>query len=74
MKIKYGEGRFSVALSDKASLGSAGKILGAFTQLPCQIKLPLEVLAKYWGRLAQLVERFPYKEDVGSSSLSTPTI
>ncbi len=26
------------------------------------------------GRLAQLVERFPYKEDVGSSSLSTPTI
>ena len=27
-----------------------------------------------FGRLAQLVERFPYKEDVGSSSLSTPTI
>ena len=26
------------------------------------------------GRLAQLVERLPYKEDVGSSSLSTPTI
>ncbi len=27
-----------------------------------------------YGRLAQLVERLPYKEDVGSSSLSTPTI
>ncbi len=33
MKIKYGEGRFSVALSDKASLGSAGKILGAFSSV-----------------------------------------
>jgi hypothetical protein len=27
-----------------------------------------------WGRLAQLVERFVYTEDVGSSSLSSPTI
>ncbi len=26
------------------------------------------------GRLAQLVERFVYTEDVGSSSLSSPTI
>ena len=26
------------------------------------------------GRLAQLVERLPYKEDVGGSSPSTPTI
>ena len=26
------------------------------------------------GRLAQLVERFLYTEDVGSSSLSSPTI
>ena len=26
------------------------------------------------GRLAQLVERFVYTEDVGSSSLSPPTI
>ena len=28
----------------------------------------------FLGRLAQLVERFPYKEDVGGSSPSTPTI
>jgi hypothetical protein len=26
------------------------------------------------GRLAQLGERLPYKQDVGSSSLSSPTI
>ncbi len=28
----------------------------------------------HWGRLAQLVERLVYTEDVGSSSLSSPTI
>tara|TARA_R110002110_G_scaffold164897_3_gene365114 strand:+ start:492 stop:725 length:234 start_codon:yes stop_codon:yes gene_type:complete len=27
-----------------------------------------------WGRLAQLVERFVYTEDVGGSSPSSPTI
>ena len=27
-----------------------------------------------YGRLAQLGERFPYKEEVGGSSPSTPTI
>ena len=31
-------------------------------------------IINFRGRLAQLVERLPYKEDVGSSSLSTPTI
>ena len=29
---------------------------------------------KYYGRLAQLVERYPYKVDVTSSSLVMPTI
>tara|TARA_R110000803_G_C11824729_1_gene302461 strand:+ start:320 stop:673 length:354 start_codon:yes stop_codon:yes gene_type:complete len=28
----------------------------------------------HWGRLAQLVERFVYTEDVGGSSPSSPTI
>jgi hypothetical protein len=28
----------------------------------------------FWGRLAQLVERFLYTEDVGGSSPSSPTI
>jgi hypothetical protein len=36
---------------------------------------PLKAPGEYpCGRLAQLVERFVYTEDVGSSSLSSPTI
>ena len=33
-----------------------------------------DILSSDFGRLAQLVERLPYKEDVGGSSLSAPTI
>lgn len=32
------------------------------------------MIRQAYGRLAQLVERFVYTEDVGSSSLSSPTI
>ena len=32
------------------------------------------IILQTHGRLAQLVERLPYKEDVGSSSLSTPIL
>ncbi len=35
---------------------------------------PAGAKAQPRGRLAQLVERFVYTEDVGSSSLSSPTI
>ncbi len=38
------------------------------------LKILSSIIIKVRGRLAQLVERLPYKEDVGSSSLSTPTI
>lgn len=33
-----------------------------------------QALESEQGCLAQLVERLPYKEDVGSSSLSTPSL
>ena len=41
-----------------------------------RLRNPLRTLTRppREGRLAQLVERFVYTEDVGSSSLSSPTI
>lgn len=41
---------------------------------PAELDKQIKKITIIRGRLAQLVERFPYKEDVGSSSLSTPTI
>ena len=38
------------------------------------LNILFSIIERVRGRLAQLVERLPYKEDVGSSSLSTPTI
>ncbi len=46
---------------------------GLLTFYSVMIKV-FQTLETCYGRLAQLVERLPYKEDVGSSSLSTPTI
>jgi hypothetical protein len=44
------------------------------TNFPCGSEANRLNVPLVWGRLAQLVERFVYTEDVGSSSLSSPTI
>jgi hypothetical protein len=53
---------------------------GTWADLRCNVKKHLAILsagryaAPRNGRLAQLVERFVYTEDVGGSSPSSPTI
>ena len=59
MKIKYGEGRFSVALSDKASFGSAGKILGAFSSVALSDKASLGSAGKILGAFSSVGRALP---------------
>ena len=71
-------------LSDWRQKPLRGNLVGE----PVQIGLPkaqcfgsgarltpaMQYASCHWGRLAQLVERFVYTEDVGGSSPSSPTI
>jgi DNA-binding protein HU-beta len=60
-------------LKDACNLDAAagGSMLPASL---CLCRLIFETAVEHQGRLAQLVERFVYTEDVGSSSLSSPTM
>ena len=44
------------------------------TRTPWDVPVTPATVPCAYGRLAQLGERFPYKEEVGGSSPSTPTI